>query len=176
MRVTVGLGQVIGPLTEAAAAGGVLFKITAAVAVAESLVSGEPFAVLLGDDLVRSGVPCIGQMIEVYERVQAPVLAVMRVPPEEIWSYGVVAVDPALPDLSATVERVRDFAGEGVGQVVVADPVLEQVAEDVERARAPRLLVQEAEELLVGLGALGGEVQVRDEERPAHLTSCRRRG
>jgi UTP--glucose-1-phosphate uridylyltransferase len=66
-----------------------------AVAVAESLVSGEPFAVLLGDDLVQSRVPCIGQMIDVYERVQAPVVAVMRVPAEEISSYGVVAVEPA---------------------------------------------------------------------------------
>jgi UTP--glucose-1-phosphate uridylyltransferase len=65
-----------------------------AVAVAESLVSGEPFAVLLGDDLVQSRVPAIGQLIEVYERVRAPVVAVMRVPGEEISSYGVVAVEP----------------------------------------------------------------------------------
>jgi UTP--glucose-1-phosphate uridylyltransferase len=64
-----------------------------AVSVAEPLVSGEPFAVLLGDDLVQASVPCIGQMIDVFEKVQAPVLAVMRVPPEEISSYGVVAVE-----------------------------------------------------------------------------------
>ena len=45
-----------------------------AVAVAEPLVGDEAFAVLLGDDLVASEVPCIQQMIEVYEQVQAPVL------------------------------------------------------------------------------------------------------
>ena len=62
-----------------------------AVAVAEPLVGDEAFAVLLGDDLVDSDVPCIQQMIEVYEQVNAPVLAVMRVPRDEISSYGVIA-------------------------------------------------------------------------------------
>ena len=66
-----------------------------AVAVAESLVGDEPFAVLLGDDLVNSDVPCIRQMIEVYDRVRAPVLAVMRVPSDEISSYGVIAAESA---------------------------------------------------------------------------------
>jgi UTP--glucose-1-phosphate uridylyltransferase len=66
-----------------------------AVGVAESLVGEEPFAVLLGDDLVKSDVPCIRQMIEVYERVNAPVLGVMRVPKDEISSYGVIEAEPA---------------------------------------------------------------------------------
>jgi UTP--glucose-1-phosphate uridylyltransferase len=65
-----------------------------AVSVTEPLVGEEPFAVLLGDDLVRSEVPCIRQMIDVYEKVRGPVLAVMRVPAEEISSYGVVATEP----------------------------------------------------------------------------------
>lgn len=65
-----------------------------AVGVAESLVGGEPFAVLLGDDLVQSEVPCIRQMVDVFERVEAPVLAVMRVPSEEISSYGVIEAEP----------------------------------------------------------------------------------
>jgi UTP--glucose-1-phosphate uridylyltransferase len=69
-----------------------------AVSVAEPLVGDESFAVLLGDDLVRSRVPCIRQMIDVYERVQAPVLAVMRVETEEISSYGVIAAEPAPGD------------------------------------------------------------------------------
>jgi UTP--glucose-1-phosphate uridylyltransferase len=64
-----------------------------AVSVAEPLVGDEPFAVLLGDDLVRSEVPCIRQMIDAYEKVRAPVLAVMRVPRDEIGSYGVVATE-----------------------------------------------------------------------------------
>ena len=64
-----------------------------AVSMAESIVGDEPFAVLLGDDLIDAAVPCIGQMVEVFEKVQAPVLAVMKVPPEEISSYGVIAAE-----------------------------------------------------------------------------------
>ena len=66
-----------------------------AVSVTRTLVGDEPFAVLLGDDLVSSSVPCIRQMIEVYEKVRAPVLAVMKVPRDEISSYGVIAGKPA---------------------------------------------------------------------------------
>ena len=64
-----------------------------AVSVAEELVADEPFAVLLGDDLIASDLPCIGQLMDVYEKVQAPVLAVMRVPSEEISNYGVISAD-----------------------------------------------------------------------------------
>src|SRR5687767_5290341 len=61
-----------------------------AVLVAEDLVGDEPFAVLLGDDIIDSPVPCMKQMVEVYERHQAPVIAVHRVPREEISNYGVI--------------------------------------------------------------------------------------
>jgi len=79
-----------------------------AVAVAEPLVGDDAFAVLLGDDLVASEVPCIQQMIEVYEQVQAPVLAVMRVPRDEISSYGVIAAtseSERLHKVSGLVEK-----------------------------------------------------------------------
>ena len=79
-----------------------------AVAVAEPLVGDEAFAVLLGDDLVASDVPCIQQMIEVYEQVKAPVLAVMRVPGDEISSYGVIAAtseSESLHRVSRLVEK-----------------------------------------------------------------------
>ncbi|HXV60928.1 MAG TPA: UTP--glucose-1-phosphate uridylyltransferase GalU [Vicinamibacteria bacterium] len=79
-----------------------------AVLVSEPIVGDQPFAVLLGDDLVVSDVPCIAQMIEVFERVRAPVLAVMRVRPEEISSYGVIAAAPEgerLHRVSGLVEK-----------------------------------------------------------------------
>jgi len=79
-----------------------------AVSAAEPLVGDEPFAVLLGDDLVDADVPCIRQMIDVYEKVQAPVLAVMKVPKEEISSYGVIAaenVGDGLHRVSGLVEK-----------------------------------------------------------------------
>ena len=62
----------------------------AAVAMAESHVSGEPFAVLLGDDIVVSGNP-LGEMMDVYDTYGRSVIAVQEVPRSEIHLYGAVA-------------------------------------------------------------------------------------
>jgi UTP--glucose-1-phosphate uridylyltransferase len=64
-----------------------------AVLVARELVGNEPFAVILGDDVIDARPPAIQQMIEVFEKVDGPVLAVERVPRDDISSYGVVAID-----------------------------------------------------------------------------------
>ena len=61
-----------------------------AVYVTRHVVGQEPFAVLLGDDLVDAEVPCLKQMIEIYERFRGPVIAVQRVPKEEVYRYGIV--------------------------------------------------------------------------------------
>lgn len=76
-----------------------------AVGVAEHLVGDEPFAVMLGDDLIDSEVPCIQQMNEVFRREEGPVLAVMKVPRDEISSYGVIAGEKVGDGLY----RVRDM-------------------------------------------------------------------
>ena len=64
-----------------------------AVLVTRALVGDEPFAVILGDDVIDADPPALRQMIDVYDRVGGPVLAVERVPMEHVSSYGVVAVD-----------------------------------------------------------------------------------
>jgi UTP--glucose-1-phosphate uridylyltransferase len=64
-----------------------------AVLVTKDLVGDEPFAVILGDDVIDADPPALKQMIDVYEKVKGPVLAVERVPAEEVSSYGVVAYD-----------------------------------------------------------------------------------
>jgi UTP--glucose-1-phosphate uridylyltransferase len=67
-----------------------------AVYTARAVIGDEPFAVMLGDDLiVHPPRPCLRQLIDVYERTGASVIAVMRVPREVISRYGVVTVDPA---------------------------------------------------------------------------------
>ncbi|MFC4601605.1 UTP--glucose-1-phosphate uridylyltransferase GalU [Cohnella hongkongensis] len=62
---------------------------------ARKFIGNEPFAVLLGDDIVQSDVPCLRQMIDVYDRVQGSVLAVKNVPDEEVSRYGIVDPDPS---------------------------------------------------------------------------------
>jgi UTP--glucose-1-phosphate uridylyltransferase len=61
-----------------------------AILMAENLVDDEPFAVLLGDDIVYSKVPCLKQLIKVYNKYKCSVLAVERVPKKFIHSYGVI--------------------------------------------------------------------------------------
>lgn len=61
-----------------------------AILMARDLVNNEPFAVLLGDDIIVSETPCIRQMIGVYERYQSSVVAIMEVPKEEVSRYGII--------------------------------------------------------------------------------------
>lgn len=68
-----------------------------AILVAQDLVRDEPFAVLLGDDVVEAEVPCIRQMIDVYEKYHSSVVAIMEVPPAEVTRYGIIRAKP-LPD------------------------------------------------------------------------------
>ena len=78
-----------------------------AVLVTRALVGDEPFAVVLGDDVIDAAPPALQQMIAVYERLDGPVLAVERVPEADVSSYGIVDVDPE--PLLPGVHRVRDL-------------------------------------------------------------------
>jgi UTP--glucose-1-phosphate uridylyltransferase len=62
-----------------------------AVLQAKDLVGNEPFAVMLGDDIVDAAEPCVGQMLRLYERRGNPVIALQEVPRSETRQYGIVA-------------------------------------------------------------------------------------
>ena len=79
-----------------------------AVLVTETIVGNEPFAVILADDVIDADPPALKQMIDVFERADGPVLAVERVPMDQVSSYGVIAGEPA-PDLGKGVYRVTDL-------------------------------------------------------------------
>jgi len=81
-----------------------------AVLRANELVAGEPFAVVLADDLIESETPCLKQLLDVYNFFGAPVLAVMEVPRENISSYGAIEADPIEHNGSSdVVYRIRDM-------------------------------------------------------------------
>ena len=61
-----------------------------AIWMARNVIGDEPFIVLLGDDLVRSNVPCCKQMIDLFEEVQESIVAVQRVPMDQTFQYGIV--------------------------------------------------------------------------------------
>ena len=79
-----------------------------AVLVTRALIGDEPFAVILGDDVMDATPPALRQMIDVYERLQGPVIAVERVGKDSVSSYGIVAVD-AGADLGRGVHRITDM-------------------------------------------------------------------
>jgi UTP--glucose-1-phosphate uridylyltransferase len=65
-----------------------------AVLRAKELVGNEPFAVVLADDVIDSEVPCLRQLMDVYEFYGASVVALMEVPRDQISNYGVVDAEP----------------------------------------------------------------------------------
>ncbi|HTC46376.1 MAG TPA: UTP--glucose-1-phosphate uridylyltransferase GalU [Candidatus Aquilonibacter sp.] len=65
-----------------------------AVLMAREMVGNEPFAVLLADDVIDAKVPCLKQMVEVFEEKQCSVIATQVVEGKMISSYGVLDVQP----------------------------------------------------------------------------------
>jgi UTP--glucose-1-phosphate uridylyltransferase len=80
-----------------------------AVLVTQNLIGNEPFAVILGDDVIDANPPALKQMIDVFERVDGPVLAVERVPVEDVPNYGIVKIDESAGDLGHGVYRIADL-------------------------------------------------------------------
>ena len=79
-----------------------------AVLCAEPAIGNEPFAVLLGDDLIDADVPCTQQLINVFEKEQTSVIGVMEVPQSEVSKYGIVGgkeLSPGLIEVQKLVEK-----------------------------------------------------------------------
>lgn len=76
-----------------------------AVYCAKSFVGNEPFAVLLGDDVVDSNVPCLKQMIEMYDKYNTSILGVQQVEWENVSKYGIVSGEK----ISEKIYSVRDL-------------------------------------------------------------------
>lgn len=79
-----------------------------AVLVTKDLVGDEPFAVVLPDDVIDADPPAIKQLVNVFERVGGPVIAVERVPMEQVSSYGVIAANRDV-DLGPGVFQITDL-------------------------------------------------------------------
>ena len=78
-----------------------------AVLCARQFVGAEPFAVLLGDDLVDAKVPCLAQLIDVYEDYGGSVLGVQQVPQSQVSRYGIVAPRQVKPNVWQEIDLVE---------------------------------------------------------------------
>ena len=109
---------------------------------ARNFIGNEPFAVLLGDDIIESQKPCLLQMIEQYERVSTPMLAVQEVERQELEKYGVIQYSERLGKqyfITNVVEKPKaELAPSNlaiIGRYILTPkifPILEQMITEVE--------------------------------------------
>ncbi len=78
-----------------------------AILCAKDFVGNEPFAVLLGDDIIDSGKPCLRQLLDTFDTYQGSVLALERVPMENISSYGCVRANPLTERVCQVLDMVE---------------------------------------------------------------------
>ena len=79
-----------------------------AVWCARNLVGDEPFAVLLADDMVLADTPCLKQLVEVHDKTDGNVVAVMEVPRDEVSRYGVLSIgedDGRVAEVKGLIEK-----------------------------------------------------------------------
>jgi UTP--glucose-1-phosphate uridylyltransferase len=122
-----------------------------AVLQARDLVGDEPFAVMLGDDIIDAPVPCMRQMVNVYESYGGPVVAVQQVPRSEISAYGVI--DGVAEGDSGRLFRIRDM---------VEKPKAEDAPSDLAIIGRYILTPEIFDELENTPRGTGGEIQLTD--------------
>ncbi|MGH8829016.1 MAG: UTP--glucose-1-phosphate uridylyltransferase GalU [Jiangellaceae bacterium] len=121
-----------------------------AVLCAERHIGGEPFAVMLGDDLIDRRDPLLPRMLDVQQRFDGSVIALIEVDPDQIYLYGCAAVTPGPEeDLVVVTDLVEkpDPAEAPSNLAVIGRYVLHPAVFDVLRNTAP---------------GRGGEIQLTD--------------
>jgi UTP--glucose-1-phosphate uridylyltransferase len=78
-----------------------------AVLMSRDAVGAEPFAVMLGDDIIDGPVPCMSSMVSLFEKLQSSIIATCEVPKSQISHYGVIKGVP-VEGFGGRVYRVQD--------------------------------------------------------------------
>jgi len=135
-----------------------------AVLCARAVLGGEPFAVILADDLIDAEIPVLKQMADVFEREQRSVIAVQRIPIQDSRSYGIIQGEPAqgrLYRLTAIVEKPDPQAAPSnlavVGRYILTPSVLDLLERVVPGAGGEIQLTDAIAALLKLEGAFGYE-------------------
>jgi len=120
-----------------------------AILKAENHIGSEPFAVLLGDDIIANAKPCTAQLMSVYSRFKSSVISIEHVPREKICNYGIIEGNTIEPDLI----RIED---------IVEKPSLENAPSDM-GAVGRYIFVPEIFDCLKKTGrGVGDEIQLTD--------------
>ena len=125
-----------------------------AVLMARELVGDEPFAVMLGDDIIHAQTPCLRQMMDVYEEYSTPLVAIEEIPLEFISKYGVISGKPV--DYNGTADRLYKLDG------LVEKPPKEAAPSNLAIIGRYILEPEIFEVLAATQAGAGGEIQLTD--------------
>ncbi len=122
-----------------------------AILCAKSFIEDEPFAVLLGDDLVVSQKPALGQLIDAYNQTGSSILGIQKVPHDQTYKYGIIK--PTSNDHDGKLIQVADF---------VEKPKVELAPSDYAVLGRYVLTPDIFEALINTKPGVGGEIQLTD--------------
>jgi UTP--glucose-1-phosphate uridylyltransferase len=134
-----------------------------AVLCAAQHVGQEPFAVLLGDDIIDPGSPLLTRMIDVRNKCGGSVIALMEVPPEDVSLYGCAAVAPTDEDdvalITDLVEKPTPEQAPSQWAVIgryVCDPAVFEVLRHTQPGRGGEIQLTDALKVLASKGEVRG--------------------
>ncbi|MCR5030037.1 MAG: UTP--glucose-1-phosphate uridylyltransferase GalU [Selenomonadaceae bacterium] len=131
-----------------------------AVLCAKQFVGYEPFAVMLGDDLVDAAVPCLSQLIDVYNDLGGSVLGVQEVPAETVSNYGIVTPRAVKPNIWQAMDLIEKPTQEEapsrlavLGRYIL-DPEIFSILEKTQPGRGGEIQLTDAIRVLAGQQAV----------------------
>lgn len=126
-----------------------------AVTITRDFVGDEPFAIFFPDDVILHDLPAIGQLMSVFERTGATVLAVQKVPLEDVVQYGVIdpqEIEPRLYKVRRVIEKPSvEEAPSNLTTVgrFIATPELFDVLEETPPGRSGEIWLMDAFDRLI---------------------------
>ena len=131
-----------------------------AVLCAKQFVGYEPFAVMLGDDLVDAEAPCLSQLIDVYNDLGGSVLGVQEVPEAAVSNYGIVTPRAVKPNVWQAMDLIeKPEPQEAPSRLAVLgryilDPEIFAILERTEPGRGGEIQLTDAIRILAGQQAV----------------------
>ena len=101
-----------------------------AIKLAKSFIGDEPFAVLYGDDIIKSDMPALKQLIEVYEKYDANVIGIQEVDKNIVYKYGIIEFETenkikSIIEKPSIEEAPSNFAG--LGRYIVKPEIFDEL-------------------------------------------------
>ena len=101
-----------------------------AIKLAKSFIGDEPFAVLYGDDIIKSDMPALKQLIEVYEKYDANVIGIQEVDKNLVYKYGIIEFETenkikSIIEKPSIEEAPSNFAG--LGRYIVKPEIFDEL-------------------------------------------------